>query len=126
MSLTLTLHGRVPSKKNSKQWIIRGGKKFLVPSKNHAAWLDTTLWEIMSQRPKKGIERCGIDMVFYMPDNRISDLSNKAESIMDALVDAGVIIDDRWQVVRPLNLDCVGVDKKDPRVVVTITEYDSL
>ena len=55
-----------------------------------------------------------------MPDNRRADLTNKAESIMDLLVDCKVIVDDSWQEVPRLLLNCGGVDQKNPRVDIWI------
>lgn len=49
-----------------------------------------------------------------------ADLTNKAESVMDLLVDCGIIVDDSWQVVEKLTLRIGGIDKKNPRVVVEI------
>lgn len=80
------------------------------------------MWQIMSQKRPRKSNRCEIELLFHMPDNRVADLTNKAESVMDALVDAEVIEDDKWQVVRPLVLDCAGIDKENPRVIITIIE----
>lgn len=122
MAFTIDIKGRIPSKKNSKDIIKRGKRKFIVPSKKHQEWHDDAMWQVKAQKPKYGINRCSINLLFRMPDNRRADLSNKEESIMDLLVDAGVITDDSWQVVRPKNSDCIGIDKKNPGVLVTITE----
>jgi crossover junction endodeoxyribonuclease RusA len=59
-------------------------------------------------------------MDWYMPDNIKADLTNKAESVMDLLVDCKVIDDDCWQVIPRIMLDCRGIDKEKPRVVVWI------
>ena len=48
------------------------------------------------------------------------DLSNKAESIMDLLVDNGVIEDDNWFEVPALASTFGGVDKANPRAEVVI------
>jgi crossover junction endodeoxyribonuclease RusA len=63
-------------------------------------------------------------MDWYMPDNRKTDLTNKAESIMDLLVDCKIIDDDCWQVIPRIMLDARGVDKENPRVTVWI-KYDT-
>lgn len=59
-----------------------------------------------------------------MPDKRKADLSNKVESIMDLLVDNGIIEDDSWQYVPRLFMEFIEVDKKNPRVLVWITELE--
>jgi Holliday junction resolvase RusA-like endonuclease len=56
-----------------------------------------------------------------MPDNRRTDLSNKAESIMDLLVDNGILEDDCWQIVPILALQGMKVDKENPRAEIFIT-----
>jgi Holliday junction resolvase RusA-like endonuclease len=54
-------------------------------------------------------------------DKRASDLTNKAESIMDLLVDAGILSDDNWFVVPNVELIFAGVDPKKPRAVIKIS-----
>jgi Holliday junction resolvase RusA-like endonuclease len=98
-----TLSGAVPSKKNSKR-IVRAGKRVLIiPSKNHYLWHKEALKDLLSQGIEQ-IDKCTIDIRFIFGDMRRADLSNKAESIMDLLVDAGIIKDDNWQVVNDLHL----------------------
>lgn len=53
-----------------------------------------------------------------MPDHRRCDLTNKAESVMDLLVDNGFIEDDCWQITGLIELSCGGVDKENPRVEI--------
>ena len=55
-----------------------------------------------------------------MPDKRKTDLTNKAESVMDLLVDCGVIEDDSWQFVPKLYLSCLGTDKEKPGATIWI------
>lgn len=51
---------------------------------------------------------------------RKADLTNKAESIMDALVDAGVLEDDNWFVCGDIRLLFGGIDRLNPRAEVEI------
>jgi len=119
-----TLPGRVPSKKNSLRRIKRGNRVFTVASEKHTAWAKEMHLRLMSQKNKQRqavpIETVGECFIkIYFPDNRRADLTNKAESIMDALVDAGVLQDDDWHVVSVLHL--VGdYDKENPRAEVSI------
>lgn len=81
--------------------------------------------QLMAKRPserqiKGNIEI--IELIFYAKDKRLFDLSNKAESIMDLLVDAGVIEDDNYSFVPELNLKFGGQDKNNPRCEVNIYE----
>lgn len=70
--------------------------------------------------PKK-IEKCKVAITFFPETLRSADLSNKTESIMDLLVDCGIIKDDNWFVCSELTLKLGQVDKQNPRAEVTIT-----
>ena len=61
-----------------------------------------------------------IKAVFFAPDRRASDLSNKWESIADLLVDNMIIMDDNWYEVPRVVLMFGGVDKDNPRVEIEI------
>ena len=65
-----------------------------------------------------------VQLEFYFPDNRACDLTNKAESILDLLVDCKVIVDDKWQVIPRVFLDSAGVDMDNPRVIIHIKEMN--
>lgn len=113
----ITLYGRVPSKKNGKIMICRGKRPILISTPQFAAWHEEQLWKLKSY--KKKYDECSIVLKFFAPDNRSSDLTNKAESIMDLLVDAGILKDDNWFVVNTLTLQFGGVDKENPRVEIS-------
>ena len=61
------------------------------------------------------IKSSKIKLTFYAGDNRKFDLSNKAESIMDLLVDTKLIEDDNYSVISELTLKFGGVDKGNAR-----------
>ena len=61
-----------------------------------------------------------MNIYFYFPDNRIADLTNKAESIMDLLVDNKIIKDDNWRIIPELFLKSCGVNKQNPRAEIEI------
>lgn len=56
----------------------------------------------------------------WMPDRRRTDLTNKAESIMDLFVDCGILKDDSWEYVKELILIAEGVCKEEPKAMVEI------
>lgn len=120
--LGIILLGRVPSKKNSKQWLKFGGRMVLVPSKEYNAWHTEKSWELKNYKKliKKTIDKCAITIKIYFPDKRKTDLTNKAESIMDLLVDNEFLTDDNHEVCPDLHLISEGVDKDNPRVEITI------
>jgi len=76
--------------------------------------------QILSQKQPPLEGALEVQLEWYMPDNRKCDLTNKSESIMDLLVDCFVIIDDSWQIVKTIIMNCNGVDKKDPRCEIWI------
>lgn len=121
-SFKLHLAGHVPSKKNSKRWLKRGKRVFSVPSEAHEAWHEEQLWALKSQWAPGTtlhlVER--IALTFHAADARRNDLSNKAESVMDLLVDAGVLADDSWFVVPELTLHFAGVAKASAGVTIDI------
>ncbi len=120
MKTEIELLGRVPSKKNSKRQIYRGGKMFMVPSKNHEEWHEEQTWYLHSLKLSKRVNIKKVSLYFHAPDKRKADLTNKAESIMDLLVDNGVINDDSWFDVPVVHLELIDVDKIRPRVKIII------
>lgn len=96
------ISGEVPSKKNSRRIFMAGGRTVSVPSGRHAKWYRSALAEITSAKvgclfPIKG--RLRVDCTFYHGDRRRRDHNNQMASILDLLVDAGIIADDSWDIV---------------------------
>lgn len=91
-----------------------------IPSKAYALWHTDALTQLDSYRGGiiDDVER--VELFFYAPDRRSSDLTNKAESVMDLLVDKGVLEDDNWWLVSKIELNFMGVDKLDPRCEISI------
>jgi Holliday junction resolvase RusA-like endonuclease len=69
---------------------------------------------------KEPIGRCDLHIRFYFPDNRERDLSNYVKGIEDFMVNNGILEDDNHTVVKRLTLESRGVDRKNPRAVVSI------
>ncbi len=65
-----------------------------------------------------------VQITLFSPDRRKADLTNKAESIMDLLVDNGVLADDNWFNVPSVFLVFGGVEKENPRAEVEIKEIN--
>ena len=119
--MKLIISGRIPSKKNSKYVVVARGRPFFIPSPNYQAWHKEQSWKI---KKSAGLYKGDIDSItleFYFPDNRKADMTNKAESVMDLLVDNKIIDDDAWQIVPYLTLISRGIDKVNPRVEVNIS-----
>lgn len=117
--MKIVLQGRIPSKKNSKFIARRGAHTYLLPKPEYTQWQQEQSYRIKKiPKPLENIEQ--IMIRFYWPDNRKTDLTNKAESVMDLLVDNKIISDDSWQFVPLLGLSSGGVDKENPRAEIEI------
>ncbi len=101
--------GNTPSKKNQKKIGIHPKTKriMIFPSTEFERWHKPAVLQMKLQMSRMvqahwPIPRCKhvIAKIFYT-DKRRRDTSNTFESIMDLLVDAGVLTDDNWSVVGP-------------------------
>jgi len=120
--MLFTLTGSVASKKNSKKWIKRGSRKYLVPGDVHEAWYKVAAMELKQHRlPRYSVEEAAVKITIFAQDKRKADLTNKAESIMDLLVDLGILEDDNWFVCGDIHLKFGGVDTENPRALIEIT-----
>ncbi len=116
--MKIVLTGRVPSKKNSKRVFCRGKYPTVIPSEKHQEWHKVASVELL-QFSNNALKRSKtLRMTFYPPDARKADLTNKAESVMDLLVDNGYLEDDNWFEVSGLLLMMGGIDNLNPRVEI--------
>ena len=117
--MNFTIYWRIPSKKNSKQivrWFLISSKKYLEWEKEQIFKMRILkLWKLKNP-PYKII--CN----FYMPDKRITDLSNKFESIADMLVKYWLFEDDNYLILQNIELNYKWYDKTNPRVEIFILE----
>jgi hypothetical protein len=118
--VTITLPGRVPSKKNSKRIFCTSGRPRVLSSEAFIAWHEEMMLRVRRYRPAKPIPQAVVSITFYPDTRRMFDLSNAAESVMDLLVDAEILADDSWSVVPDLALHFGAVDAKNPRAEVEI------
>lgn len=119
--LKFTIHGRVPSKKNQVNIVVRHGKVCKFPSNAYRAWHKDATQQLIGKMFIGG-PVAHITLTFFAPDKRRADMTNKAESIMDLLVDNGVLVDDNWFDVPHLVLSFGGIDRADPRVEIEIAK----
>jgi Holliday junction resolvase RusA-like endonuclease len=111
-SITYTFVKPIPSKKNSKQiFKNKSGKMFISSSSNYKDWQRIELMLIKSKIKERNISKCSIDYCFYSPNKRTFDISNKLESVNDLLVDAGILIDDNYNVLSSMIVSYNGIDK---------------
>lgn len=117
-TVLLKLTGNIPSKKNSKIMVCFGKSPRLLPSKNYKDWHTEASKQIALQTPQFAPQHDfplkstqSITITLYAPTKRLYDLTNKAESVNDLLVDCGILEDDNYQVIPELILKFGGVDK---------------
>jgi Holliday junction resolvase RusA-like endonuclease len=128
--LRFQIIGETPGKKNSKIWT-RSGK--LIPSAKHQKWhtdamlqltgqvsrLQKDEWPYGPEHPDGIEDPVSVTLTFYHGDQVRRDSDNQAASVMDLLQDAKVLADDRWQIVRILNI-YNHFDKGNARCLIEI------
>lgn len=129
---TIILTGNTPSKKNSKRIFVnkRTGKPFITSSESHGLWYSGASFEVKSwknkltaaQRSKLPLKDAYLEIEVFPPTASKGDLTNKAESVMDLLVDMQVLQDDNWTVVPELRLKFGGIDRHNPRAEIFLVD----
>lgn len=114
----ITITGDTPSKKNNRQAIYVKGRTIFIANKLHQAWHKQALPQLLGTKPVDNVK--SVSLKFFPSTKRLWDLSNKAESIMDLLVDASIIEDDNYSVIPKLILEIGGKDKENPRCEIII------
>lgn len=119
----------VPSKKNQKEIITnkRTGKMQMIPSRQFERWMaehSSVFKEMYHEIEAKGVRmpivRCKVKCMFYFPDSKNRDLTNKFETIADALVDHGILADDGFKVMNPVTV-AGFMCRNRPRTEIYIT-----
>lgn len=120
--MQIVIKGYTPSKKNGKRLVRRGNRTIPISSKNYMDWNKSAVEQIKLQATPVLSYPARIKITFYPKYKHRQDLTNRAESVMDSLVDAGVIADDDMMHVSRLILEFGGFDKENPRAVVDIVD----
>lgn len=120
--IRLQIMGETPAKKNSKV-ITKSGA--IIPSERYREWHKSAMQQIDAQcHVVTPIEKeCCIKMVFYHGDKRRRDSDNGASSILDLLCDSRILSDDKWEIVRKLQIEN-EYDKNMARCIIEISPYD--
>lgn len=115
-----------PSKKNSRVINRLTGRSF--PNKRFTEWHDAASLEIREQMVTRTItERiafpCNISFIFTHGDNRRRDSDNQTSSILDLLIDCGILLDDDWKIVRQMTIEN-RYQKNNAGCLIEITALD--
>ena len=73
-------------------------------------------------------ERASLVYLFWFKFNRGQDLFNFSQmmkAMLDGVVNAGIIVDDKHTILRPCTADLGGYDKMNHRVHMIITSLDT-
>lgn len=84
------IDGRVISKKNSKQWVVRGGRRFLIPSQSFDKFRISAITQLMQHfkfRAPRISSKVYVAVHFYLKGNVDIDIDNAFTSILDILQD---------------------------------------
>ena len=100
--ISIVIPGEVPSKKNSRI-NTRSGRSF--PSRAYQRWHDMAMFHAITQaKGKKAPDPCEITVTLIHGDMRRRDCDNGLSSVLDMLVDSGILSDDDWKHVRNLKV----------------------
>ena len=128
MNYTICLRGETPSKKNSRI-NTKSGRSF--PNRRFTQWHDDALAQILKQGAAgkvgaiAGGSRLRLTVTFYHGDKKRRDSDNQLSSILDLLVDAGVLEDDNWQAIPEKHVYDV-FDKDNARAVIALEELKEI
>lgn len=122
VTVELTLEGSVPSKKNQR---INRGDGVSFPSKKFVQWQKDALIQVRAQTRQRFLKPVGIEVIIYFGTNIRADLDNRLSSILDMLVEAIVIRDDKWQDVPRIAIEA-EYRKGQPGAFIRLTEIDGL
>lgn len=125
--MEINITGDVPSKKNSRNLFVKNGRIINIPNKRYKEWLDDSLMQCQSLKnahsgslPIEKAER--LIITIYPSNKRKFDLDNRLGSIMDFLVDLGIITDDNYTVVPDIRIS-IGETRKNNGGCKIIIEF---
>lgn len=117
-TVSLTLTGTIPSKKNSRINLKSG---ISIPSKDFATWHNDALKVVRTQTRERLFNPVAMEVILYFGTDGKADQDNKLSSILDMLVDAMVLPDDKWQNIPMIQLQAEYRQGK-PGAFIRITE----
>lgn len=119
--LTFTIPLTPVTKKNSQRIVMRGGRPIILPSEKYKEYEESALYLIPKRQTPIDFP-VNVKCIFYMPTNRVCDLTNHLEAIDDVMMKAGILKDDNYKIVASHDGSRVMVDRDRPRTEVEISE----
>lgn len=124
--MKLVISGSTPSQKNKKTISLSKatGRPFLRTDPKVKEWQEKACLELKMQFKDYKVTNYPISatLIFFYADNRKHDLDNSASTVMDSLVNSGVIEDDNIHFIDCLTLQYGGVDKANPRAEIYLDD----
>lgn len=119
--MEITIPGQTPSQKNNKQ-IIPSRPPRLVDNPIVKKWRNETA-KYLAETYKEDLKEKQVIAIytFYLKDRVRRDIDNMISSCNDALVQAGILSDDNWKVLRIGGAEAV-LDKENPRAEIVLVE----
>lgn len=119
--MEIMIPGQTPSQKNNKQ-IIPSRPPRLVDNPIVKKWRNETA-KYLAETYKEDLKEKQVIAIytFYLKDRVRRDIDNMISSCNDALVQAGILSDDNWKVLRIGGAEAV-LDKDNPRAEITLVE----
>lgn len=121
--IDFTLPVRPATKKNSGQIVMRGKFPVLLPSKQYLAFEKECLPYLKHVKGAVGVIDYPVNVQchFYTETKRKIDLTNLLNAIDDAMVKAGLVVDDNRDIIGAHDGSRVYHDKFSPRIEIKIT-----
>lgn len=119
---TLTIYSAPRTKKNHGSVVVRGGRKFHIPSKAWTDWVTdcTVIFEVGCPLVPKGGWAVPLNAtaLFYR-DRDVGDAVGYYQGLADLLEKRGVVANDKW--IRSWDGSRLLKDAANPRVELTLT-----
>jgi Holliday junction resolvase RusA-like endonuclease len=118
--IEIELEGNIPSKKNSR---IRTKSGAYIPNKRFYDWQNDAIKQVRSQTRERFFTPVAVDLVITFGRKSKSDLDNRLTSVLDMLVEAMVLRDDRFEYVVDERVRARYVKGK-PGAILRISEAE--
>ena len=117
MTTSITLEGRVVSKKNSRILNFRKGRRISLPSTAYRQFEEACLWQLKKYKHiHEGL--VSVDIIFHLKGEVRIDIDNAVSSIFDVIQKSGIIPDDN-SVVRVFAAKKQGFKNFETTIIIT-------